>query len=250
MATNARCALVTGTSSGLGAALAHALLEAGWSVTGMSRRPAGLTHPGYTEILTDLGDLAALRETAEQHVVPLLRDPAWRRVGLVNNAAAIGAAGPVEDLGPLELARAFAVNSVAPVFLMGLCIRHVAPGVPVRIVNVSTGAAVQPYPGMVDYAGSKAALRMAGMCVAEELRSAERPGGPRPEVSIVSYAPGVVDTPMQEQARAPGRPWNRLFVDMHAQGQLQPAALPAAEILGFLSGDDGQPFEERRFGQS
>jgi NAD(P)-dependent dehydrogenase (short-subunit alcohol dehydrogenase family) len=243
-----RLAVVTGTSAGIGTALAQALLDDGWTVVGLSRRRASVVHPAYRHLQVDLGDLGKLKHVGEGDLAPVLRQAGWHRVGLVNNAASAGDSTPVAELDPLHLARALAVNSIAPVFLMGLVIGNVPPGVPLRIVNVSSGAAVRGMPGMVEYCSSKAALRLASMCVADELQSADRPGGPRPDAAVVSYAPGVVDTPMQEEARAPGRLWNQLFVDMHAQGQLQPPELPAAEIAAWLSSDPSEPFAERRFG--
>lgn len=245
-----RLALVTGTSTGIGLSVARALLRDGWSVIGMSRRPADIADAGYRHVSVDLSDLAALKTTAEGNLAPLLRDPAVRRAGLVNNAAAVGSSRPVEETDPLALARAYALNTVAPVFLMGFAVRVTAPAVPLRIVNVSTGAAHHALPGAGDYCGSKAALRMAGMVLAEELQSAERPGGPRPNAAVLSYEPGVVDTPMQVAARAPGRLWNRMFVDFHEQGRLVPPEGPAEEIARFLAEDGGEPFAERRYGMS
>jgi len=146
------------------------------------------------------------------------------------------------------LASVFAVNAIAPIFLCGFVARTAPNATPLRIVNVSTGAAVQPIPGIGDYGSSKAALRLASMTLAAELASGERPGGIRPDTAILSYAPGVVDTAMQVSARA-DRPWNRLFVDFHAQGKLVPAAAPAREVVEFLSGNSDKPFVERRFGE-
>ncbi len=243
-----RLACVTGTSTGIGKAVARNLLEEGWTVVGLSRRTAPLEHPAYRHLQVDIGNLGQLKETGERDIAPLLRQAGWRRIALVNNAASAGDSTPVAELDPLHLASAFAVNCIAPVFLMGLVIGNAHPGVPLRIVNLSSGAAVRGMPGMVEYCSSKAGLRLASMCVAEELQSAERPGGPLPQAAIISYAPGVVDTPMQEEARSPGRLWNQLFVDMHAQGQLRPPELPAAEIAAWLSSDPAEPFAERRFG--
>jgi NAD(P)-dependent dehydrogenase (short-subunit alcohol dehydrogenase family) len=133
---------------------------------------------------------------------------------------------------------------------MGFVVRAALPAARLRIVNVSTGAATLSIPGIADYGSSKAALRLAGMNLATELASDERPGGIRSNVAILSYAPGTVDTPMQELARATGRPWNRLFVDFHAQGKLATPEASASEVVGFLAGDSRDGFEERRFGAS
>ncbi|HEY2396837.1 MAG TPA: SDR family NAD(P)-dependent oxidoreductase [Rudaea sp.] len=244
-----RLAIVTGTSSGLGAAIAQALLAEGWTVIGMSRRKTDFSAPGYRHLEIDLGDLARLRNVADDELAPVVADPKWSRIGLVNNAGAIGAMCGLEQADPIRLASVFAVNAVAPIFLCGFVARTTPKATPLRIVNVSTGAAVQPIPGIGDYGSSKAALRLASMTLAAELASNERPGGARPDAAVLSYAPGVVDTAMQESARAGDRPWNRLFVDFHAQGKLVPAAAPAHEVVEFLSGDGDKPFVERRFGE-
>jgi NAD(P)-dependent dehydrogenase (short-subunit alcohol dehydrogenase family) len=249
MSSNARFAIVTGTSSGLGAPIAQALLAEGWTVIGMSRRKADFSAPGYRHIEIDLGDLTRVRDVAQSRLAPIVGDPKWSRIGLVNNAGAIGAMRGLEQSDPIQLASIFAVNAVTPIFLCGFVARTAPVATPLRIVNVSTGAAVQPIPGIGDYGSSKAALRLASMTLAAELASDERPGGARPNTAILSYAPGVVDTPMQESARAGGRAWNKLFVDFHAQGKLVPAAAPAREVVAFLSGDDDKPFIERRFGE-
>jgi NAD(P)-dependent dehydrogenase (short-subunit alcohol dehydrogenase family) len=89
-------------------------------------------------------------------------------------------------------------------------------------------------------------LRLASMTFAAEMTSPERPGGARHEVAVLSYQPGIVDTPMQVTARASGRPWSRMFVDFHEQGRLVPPEAPAAEIAAFLESDRQEPFAERR----
>lgn len=242
-----RLAIVTGTSSGVGAALAKLLIARGWVVLGMSRRNVDLGVASYRHVAIDLADPGRVGAVASDTIEPLLHQRQWRRVGLVNNAGAIGALRALDESEPQALAAVFATNAIAPILLMG-CVVRAPPATPLRIVNVSTGAATQPIPGIGDYGASKAALRLAGMTFAAELTSPERAGGERRDLRVLSFAPGVVDTPMQEAARAPGRAWNRLFVDFHARGLLVAAEGPAREIADFLESDSGASFEERRFG--
>lgn len=241
-------AFVTGTSSGIGAALAQDLLERGWRVVGASRRAAPITHPRYSHLQLDLADLAALRKALDAQLAPLVADPAVTRLGLVNNAANEGLLGPIGQLDASLLPDIYAVNTAAPILLMGWFERHARAGRPLRIVNISTGAAVMPIPGLGAYGSSKAALRMAGMILGAELDASSAP----PETTILSYEPGLVDTPMQAAVRTSSAevvPSVQMFKDWAAAGTLVPPALPAAEIAEYLESDGHARWEERRLAE-
>jgi len=110
---------------------------------------------------------------------------------------------------------------------------------------------VQAIPGLGPYCSSKAALRMAGQVLGAELASPlRRTPAPR-DTAILSYEPGVVETPMQRSARetpAEQFPWVGLFLDFKARGIVVSPELPAAEICEFLSSAPGQTFSEQRRG--
>ena len=204
-----RIAIVTGTSSGVGAATARALVDRGWTVVGAARRAAAIDHPNYTHVTIDLADVRALPAAFER--------------------------------------------AVAPVWLMGFIARRASRDTVLRIVNVSTGAAVTAFPGLAAYASSKAALRMAGQVVAAELDSPVRQAPGPADTAILSYQPGTVDTPMQTSARSidPAEfPWAQMFRDFHARGLLVDPSVPAAEIVAFLESDSAPRLTERRLGAS
>src|SRR5262245_55238198 len=113
-----RFAIVTGTSSGIGEAVARCLVDHGWHVIGIARRAATLTGDAYEHMPADLGDIASLTHGASAaRIASLLERPAWQRVGLVNNAAHPGLLGPIEHLDVDALLRVFATNVSAPIWL-------------------------------------------------------------------------------------------------------------------------------------
>ena len=239
-------ALVTGTTSGIGEAIARLLLEHGWRVVGLARRAASIQNPNYAHVSVDLGDAAALRAAFATAVAPLVQSAGLQRFALVNNAADVALYGPLSDVNAGDMLQAYAVNSVAPVLLMGLVARHVAASTAVRIVNVSTGAVRAPYPGLGTYAMTKAALRLAGMVMAEELQLGPAPGERR-DISILSYEPGLVDTPMQLAARSASPsilPIVDVFNGFKANGDLVAPELPASNVVSYIEADGHPSFSE------
>ncbi len=244
-------AIVTGTSAGIGQHVALRLLDRGWEVVGLARRATPVSHSHYHHLAIDLRDTAALENVAAERLESLIRDPRWERIGLVNNAAATDRLGPLERVVAAALAATHAVNTVAPIALMALVSRAAPRNTPVRIVNVSSGAATMAFPGLGVYCASKAALRMAGMVMAEEWKS-EVPHAPtRADAGILSYEPGIVDTEMQVSARsysAAEFPWVATFESFQAQGMLVPPEVPAKDIVAFLDAKHVTPFAESRLG--
>ena len=144
----------------------------------------------------------------------------------------------MRTLDAADLLRAFALNAIMPVWLIGFLLRQRPSGVPLRVVNLSSGAAVRAIPGMAAYCSTKAALRMAGMVAAAEDDA---------DLAILSYGPGTVDTEMQLAARSaplkefPSAPMFRRF---HAEGRLAAPKLPAADIANFLEANSAERLTE------
>src|SRR6516225_10399680 len=103
-----RIAIVTGTSSGVGEAIARQLLERGWSVIGIARRPAPFTHERYRHVAYDLARIVDTPTSLESQLA--LHDVrTLSRIGLVNNAAVPEGLMPIARLDPRQLARIYAV---------------------------------------------------------------------------------------------------------------------------------------------
>ncbi len=181
-----RTAIVTGGSRGLGLALVQALSAAGWSVVTDGRDGAALHAAvdglaGVTAIPGDVTD-PAHREAlvAAAGAVDLV----------VNNAGGLGPS-PLPALAdyPLaDLVELFRVNVAAPLGLVQAALPHLSPGA--VVVDITSDASVEAYPGWGGYGASKAALDHVGRVLAVE----------RPDLRVLSIDPGDMRTQMHQDA--------------------------------------------------
>lgn len=180
-------ALVTGASTGIGAATAAALRRAGYVVRAGVRTPedeAAATRRGHRPVRLDVtsdSDVARAREVITGEGPLDL---------LVNNAG-IAVAAPVETLAPADLAHQLDVNvvgvhRVTQAFLPALI---AARG---RVVMVSSISGRVGVPFLSAYAASKHALEG----YTDSLRREMRPHG----VAVVLVEPGQVATPIWEKS--------------------------------------------------
>jgi NAD(P)-dependent dehydrogenase (short-subunit alcohol dehydrogenase family) len=192
-----RVVLITGASQGLGRELARLLARRGDRLVLTARGAAALTTiadevGAHTEVLALPGDVAD-RAHAERLVRAGLER--FGRIDvLINNASALGPS-PMPALADYPLDAFGAVlrtNVVAPLHL----IQRALPGMRARgaglIVNITSDAGVQAYPGWGGYGASKAALEHLSRVLAVELE------GSGVRVSVVD--PGDMNTQMHRDA--------------------------------------------------
>lgn len=193
---------ITGTSRGIGEALAHALLAPDHLIHCFSRgenpslvaaaKAAGCTlvyHPA------DLSDLAATEVLFTQLFDAL--DPAVEEIHLVHNAALLE---PVLAVGkggsPEAIAQLYRLNVVVPMLINELLLQRVQTWpIPKRILLISSGAAKRATHAWAAYCSSKAAIDMYARCLALEQSTEVHPA------DVLALAPGVVETAMQEILR-------------------------------------------------
>jgi benzil reductase ((S)-benzoin forming) len=117
-------------------------------------------------------------------------------ITLINNAGTLDPVGPSPENDPEAIHKSLHINLLAPMILSSLFIKQIqhAP-LEKTIINISSGAAGRPIWGWSAYCTAKAAIEMYTRTAAEEQKDREYP------VRIFAFAPGIVDTPMQEKIR-------------------------------------------------
>jgi NAD(P)-dependent dehydrogenase (short-subunit alcohol dehydrogenase family) len=187
-------ALITGASRGFGRALAEGLADAGWSLV--------LDARGRVELASVTNELAEM--TGVVSITGDVADPAHRhelvdRVAelggldlLVNNASRLGPSPQpaLRDYPPEELRRVYEVNVVAPLALCQALLPLLEASSGGTIVNLSSDAAVEAYPGWGGYGSSKAALDQWSAVLAAE----------HPALRVYAFDPGDMRTDMHQQA--------------------------------------------------
>ena len=183
-----RVALVTGATSGIGAATALELAwrgirvvvlgrcaERGEAVVERIRATGGEAALVTADLLDDDRIDAAVAEAAS----------VWGRLDHAFNNAGVHGPGTVADARTEDFDRAFAVNTRALWLCMRAEVRHMSDGGSI-VNNLSVHSVRAPFPGVAPYAASKAAALALTRCAAVEL--AER------GIRVNGVAPGPIDT--------------------------------------------------------
>lgn len=213
-------AVVTGASRGIGAGIAEAAAAAGATVAVCNR---GRTDHGL-QLNADLADPTAWADFAGWYD-GLVADLAPQRVVFVHNSASLTPIGPAGDVDPDAYRSHVLLNSAAPQVLGDAAIRTARRhGIPLVLLQLSSGAAANPYPGWSGYCASKAAVEMWVKAVATE-----HPGDDL--VRVAAVRPGIVATEMQAEIRSSDEdafPNVERFRNLHAEGALaDPTAVGA-----------------------
>lgn len=178
--------IVTGTSGSLGTQIAKALLQDGYRVHGVSRRPSEplIEFEDYVDYQMDLSDPSNF-----PRFVTDLTDTYGSIYGLVNNAAA-GADGLLATMHSSDIANAMVLNLTSPILLTKLAVRSMLLEGEGRIVNITSVVSKTGYKGLSVYAAAKAGLEGFSRSLAREVG--------RKGITVNSVAPGFMKTAMTE----------------------------------------------------
>lgn len=189
-----RVALVTGSTSGIGEAIARRLSQDGYAVVLHSRSSVevgkamalelGMAAYVQADLAVDADRVRLVREAVAQ----------WGRLDVIVNNAGISQVIPHADLAaatPEVWHALHEVNVIAPFRIVAeaeAALRaSAASGTPACVVNVSSHAGVRPKGASIPYAATKAALNHVTRLLAVSLA---------PDIRVNAVAPGLVDTPL------------------------------------------------------
>lgn len=186
-----RAVVVSGASTGIGAATAGALAAAGFVAFAGVRTDADAerlraVHQNVRPVFLDVTDSASIART-----IAGVAASGTQPIGVVSNAG-IAVGGPLERLPIAELRRQFDVNVFGALELVQACLPHLpSPGGRVVFVGSISGRLAMPYIG--PYSASKFALR----AIADALRVELAPAG----IAVSLIEPGSVNTPIWRKGR-------------------------------------------------
>jgi len=185
--------IVTGASSGIGAASARLLNELGARVVLAARRAERLAAlavelPGSLAVATDITLPGQLQLLVTRTV------ETYGRVDVLVNNAGQGLHVPLEELDPTDLRAVFELNVVAPLVGMQAVLPVMREQSAGAIVNVSSATSLRVFPGLGGYAATKAALNMISQVARLELAASG--------VAVSVVYPSVTATEFHERLRA------------------------------------------------
>jgi len=207
--TSQRVALVTGGMSGLGAACAKHLRDAGHRVITVDRAAGA-------DVVIDVTDEAAI------NALPASLPPVDM---LVTSAGIVGHNAPITDTTNDQWREVFEVNVLGTVAF----IRAFAPGMVERkwgrIVTVASMAGKDGNPNLSIYSASKAAVIAVTKAVGKELATTG--------VLINAIAPAVIETPLNQDTSPEVLSHLASLIPMRRLGKPE----EVAELVGWLCSD-------------
>lgn len=221
---------ITGSSQGLGKSLVQLLLKDETNFVFGFARNCTIQHKNYHHITLDFSDVT----TVSKYNFPVLSNP--EKIVLINNAGIVGDINHLGNLDPSKVIETFNVNLVTPTILINAFISSYKQLSNQKlIINISSGAGRSAIDGWSVYCASKAGIDMLSQVNEEESDIDQT------NLKVISLAPGIIDTNMQEEIRASKQTaFSNItrFIDYKKDGALSSPKNTAQKVLQFIYNPD------------
>lgn len=218
--------IITGGSKGIGHGIAEVYHKNGYRVISISRTTLKKEY-AVEQYPCDLTDLQQLEKTITE-IFSHLDKANTSILTLFNNAGSLGTVNTLENISAENISNTIQINLTAPLVVSSLFIKFTKGwDCKKRIINISSGAAINPYGSWAMYCSTKAGLDMLTKVVAKEQKKIKN------GVKITSVYPGVVDTDMQEEVRNTSKENFKSvqrFIDFYEKGALATPKQVAEQI--------------------
>ena len=233
MELHGKTAVITGASRGLGAGLARDFHARGMNLGLCARSPLPLVDAPRTLCTRlDVADAKAVDAFAAQVLERFGAIDLW-----INNAGVLAPIAALRDVSDADAEVHWRINVNGVLYGTRAYVRQLhARGHEGVLINISSGAARNPYAGWSIYCAGKAAVDRMTECVQEE----ERDAGLR----AYSVAPGVIDTDMQAEVRASDPaafPQLGRFLELKRQGAFNTPEIVAEHLLAMAFDPERRP---------
>ena len=150
--------LITGISSGLGKALAHAVMESGDFVIGTFRNQSQVDQ--FNKEHEGKGKACYLNLNAIESIEPLISEIVlnYGKIDVLVNNAGVGFIGAIEEASLEEVRKVFEINFFAPLRLSQIVLSHMRREKSGHIVQISSHGGIKAFAGFGIYNASKFAL--------------------------------------------------------------------------------------------
>ncbi|CAH1198838.1 Benzil reductase ((S)-benzoin forming) [Paenibacillus plantiphilus] len=236
--------IITGTSRGIGEALANQLLAEDHHIFCISRTPnervierAREMNARLSYYAFDLNQLVDIDRLFEE-IFHKMKDEAEQltAIYLINNAGMLAPVAPIEHNTAASMMENVNVNLIAPMITTSNFIKRSLPfNMDKRIMNISSASARYLLPSQSCYSTSKAGLDSFTKSVSIEQSSQQQP------VKVVSVYPGMIDTQLQAEIRSASKeqfPYVDQFIQLEQEGKLQTPEYTAAKLIDILFNEE------------
>lgn len=216
MQTHPPVALITGASSGIGKATARALVNAGFTVVGTSRKAADAGRvAGVTLLDLDVSDDDSVHSLVERVIAR------FGRIDVLVNNAGVGAVGAGEESSISQTQAVFDVNVFGAMRMTNAVLPHMRAQGRGRVINVSSVLGLIPGPFMAGYVATKHAIEGYSESIDHEVREHG--------IRVLLVEPAFTSTSFEASSLAPDAPLSAYASQREVAREVLAGALRTAD---------------------